>query len=456
MEDRTNENFVIIAQIQILKLMIEYPDIKMKEVSSDSFNSPKFKAYFEAILNLRDVGEKINEASLFREANRLESSVDIATNKTIFSYQVDKSNLNGAVLSLQDSIAKNRISIIADKIQEAVSSPNPLNTVELSSLEYGMQEVLSTAYKQVVSKDFDVLFTDFKEELEERKKGIHYPFNDSFLDLNLTKKAAPGQIILLAGSTGTGKSIYSLHLMSGLVNTDVPCMYFSPEMDEMSTLDRWMAMRKDIPIDQWYSTGPDMDYLIGEVEKERMLLKDKAFVFIDEPDISLDQIQHHIREFKMRFKVSYLIVFVDLITQVREFMDTNGNKSSTLATIMEKAINKLSAITKKENVCIVAVAQMNRDADSAKVTTVEDLQKLRPTRNNVKNSSALAERSRTVLAIFREKYYADALLPNDPDAQILPDILEVQVVKQNMGKVGKIGMYNFNGPTFSLSEMVTD
>ena len=99
---------------------------------------------------------------------------------------------------------------------------------------------------------------------------------------------------------------------------------------------------------------------------------------------------------------------------------------------------------------------MNRDADSAKVATVEDLQKLRPTRNNVKNSSALAERSRTVLAIFREKYYADALLPNDPDAQILPDILEVQVVKQNMGRVGKIGFYNFNGPTFSLSEMVTD
>jgi replicative DNA helicase len=183
-------------------------------------------------------------------------------------------------------------------------------------------------------------------------------------------------------------------------------------------------------------------------------LKDKAFRFIDEPDITLEQIHHHIREFKLAYKVDYLIVFVDLITQVREFMDMSSNKNASLPTIMEKAINKVNAIAKKENVCIVAIAQMNRDADSAKITTMQDIDKLRPTLNTIKNSAALAERSRAVLSVFRAKYYSDRYLPNDEEAREEPDVLEIQVVKQNMGRVGNIGKYNFNGPTFKLNVLM--
>ena len=323
-----------------------------------------------------------------------------------------------------------------------------------STASRASQEALSSSYKQTESKDFSVLLDDYTLELEERKKGLHYPFNDTYLDTTLVKKAAPGQIILLAGATGTGKSIYGLHLMSGLVNSGIPCMYFSPEMDEISTMDRWMAMRRKIPISEWYSSGASMDSLIGIVKEEKELLKGSMFRFIDSPDIGLDKILHFIRDFKAAYKVNYAIIFIDLITQVKEFLDTQGNKSSTLPTIIEKAINKVNEMAKKEDVCIVAIAQMNRDTDSAKVATVQDLQKLRPTRNNIKNSSALAERSRTVLSIFREKYYADTLLPNDPDTLIMPDVLEVQVVKQNMGKSGGIGKYNFNGPTFELNELL--
>ena len=454
MEERANESFVLLAQMQVLKLLIDYPDIEAKGITSDSFHNPKFKAYFTALQNLRESGETINETSLFREANRIDAGVDTATNKNLFSIQVDKTNLNGALEALQDSIAKNKINKALEKIQELTTSHNPLDTVKVSSLEYTIQETLATAYKQVVSKDFSILLDNYKAELLERKKGLHYPFNDVFLDQTLTKKAAPGQIVLLAGATGTGKSIYGLYLMSGLVNTDIPCLYFSPEMDEISTMDRWMAMRRNIPVDMWYSTGPEMDALIDIVDKEKIALKDKAFRFIDEPDITLEQIRHHIREFKLAYKVDYLIVFVDLITQVREFMDMSSNKNASLPTIMEKAINKVNAIAKKENVCIVAIAQMNRDADSAKITTMQDIDKLRPTLNTIKNSAALAERSRAVLSVFRAKYYSDRYLPNDEEAREEPDVLEIQVVKQNMGRVGNIGKYNFNGPTFKLNVLM--
>lgn len=452
--ERTNEAYVLMAQVQVLKLLIDNSDLLIPEVSSDSFSNPKFRSLYQAVFLLRESGETINETSLFREANKIDYTIDSPLVHHIFQQTVDRSNLDGALEALKDAMAKTRIGKTLEDIKELTSSHEPLDTLKVSSLEYTIQETIASSYKQTVSKDFKTLLTDYGEELQERKKGLRYMFNDSFLDQYLTKKAAPGQIITIAGSTGTGKSIYGLYLMSGLVNTDIPCMYFSPEMDEMSTMDRWMAMRHEIPIENWYSHGHEMDAMIKLVEMEKKDLQAKAFRFIDEPDITLGMIQHHIREFKMAYGVDYLIVFVDLITQVREFIDTKGKGNTNLATLIEQGVNKLNVIAKKENVCIIAFAQMNREADSAKVRSIEDLQQLRPTRNNIKNSGAIAERSRTVLSVFRERYYADQLLPNDPEVQFIPDVIEIQVLKQNMGKVGSIGKYNFNGPTFTLHELI--
>ena len=454
--ERTNENFVLMAQLEVLKILIDNPNVVTKDIDSDSFANPKFKAYYQAIQNLREAKESINESSLFREANRIECNVDITTTHTLFQQTATLANLDGALLTLKDSMAKHNITKIVEDIKKLTTSFEPLDSTQVASLEYSIQETLVNSYKQVVSKDFHSVLTEYIGELQERKKGLYYPFNDNFLDTNLTKKASPGQIITIAGSTGTGKSIYGLYLMSGMVNTDIPCMYFSPEMDAVSTFDRWMAMRHDLSIDKWYSSGSAMDPMIKIVENEREDLKNKAFRFIDEPDISLDMIRHHIREFKMTYGVSYLVVFIDLITQVKEFIDTKGKGATSLATLIEQGINKLNVIAKKENVCIVAFAQMNREADSAKVRTIEDLQQLRPTRNNIKNAGAIAERSRTVLSVYREKYYADMLLPNDPETPFIPDVVEIQILKQSQGKVGSIGKYNFNGPTFTLNELIEE
>ena len=456
--ERTNETFVLIAQLQILKLLAEGSEHKsLKDIGSDSFSSPKFKALYLAIHILKKAEETITPASLLREANQIDSNVDMSTVQTLFQQKVDDSNVLGALNSLKDSMAKYKISKILDTLREQMDSQESLNTVRVSSLNYSIQEIIGTTYNQSTSKDFTSLLTSYEAELVERRKGLRFNFNDRFLDTHMAKKAAPGQIITIAGATGTGKSIYGLHLMSGLVNTDVPCMYVSPEMDEISTMDRWMAMRNEIPIEEWNQVGHGMDALIKLVQKEREALKDKAFRFIDKPDISLDTIQHFIREFKITYGVDYLVVFIDLITQVKEFIDTRGKGNTSLPTLIEQGVNKLNEIAKGENVCIVAIAQMNREADSAKVEIQEDLQKLRPTRNNIKNSAAIAERSRTVLGLFREKYYADQHFPNSPEVtNFIDDVLEVQILKQNMGRVGEIGTYNFNGPTFTLNEFIAE
>lgn len=452
---RQNEDFIIAAELQVLKLFLLYPDLDWKNLSASSFPHKQGKALYKAICILQDTKESVTEGSLFREANKLDDSIELSLIATLFEYEVDLSNLNKALEALKEGSTKSILHRIFEKADELLSTHDSLDPTAISSYLYEAQDAIAFSGRRVIAKTAEEMISDYEEEMKLRRLGRYHPFNDTFLDRRLLKRAAPGQVILVAGATGTGKSIYGLTLINGMVNVNTPCLYFSLEMDEISTMDRWMALRNGIPVDEWYKSGVDLDPLFKVLARERNTLTNKPFRFIDDPSVSLDTIRQIIREFKMTYKVEYLCVFVDLVTQVKEFIDTKSSRNS-LATIMEIAVNELHAMSKKENVCFVCIAQMNREADSTRVETILDLEKLRPTLNHVKNSNALGERSRTVLSVFRRKYYADRYLPDDPETQMMPDILEIQILKQNMGIVGTRGRYLFHGPTFNLTEIQED
>jgi replicative DNA helicase len=448
MARRENEDFLAVAEFQVLNLLCKSPDLVTKEISSESFPHKKARSVYKAIHTLLDAKEEINEGSLLREANAIDSSVDQVMIRGILNYKTSPSNLDKAIVMLQEGSVKYRVGRSLAKIKERIESPDTLNSTAISALLYEAQESLALAHSRYNVKTLEECLDDYYAELELRRLGHHHPFNDPFLDQLLTKKAAPGQVVLIAGATGTGKSAYGLNLITHMIDADIPCMYFSLEMDTVSTMDRFMAMRTEIPVAEWYRSGAEIDPLMRRVLETKAEVIDRKYSFIDDPSISLDAIQHLIREFKITHKVDYACVYIDLITQVREFIDMNSSKGS-LATTIELAVNRLNAIAKRENVCIVAIAQMNRGADSTHIDSIDELSRLRPTLNHVKNSGALGERSRVVLSVFRPKYYATRLFPDHEDLEFMPDELEVQVLKQSMGAVGTIGRYNFNGPTFT-------
>lgn len=449
---RLNENYLIASEYQVLKLFADDPDLDLKDISGTSFPHKKARSFYKAICLLHDLKETVNEGSLFREANRIDDSIDVTTTHTLMTYPVDLSNLTKAKEDLKEGSIKYKMDRYMKKIGLKLESSDALDHPTISSLLYEAQDVLVSGTRKTLSKTLEQLMSDYNKELERRKVGMYYPFYDSFLDAKLTKKAAPGQVILVAGSTGTGKSIYGLSLINGMVNNGIPCIYFSPEMDETSTMDRWLALRTKVPVSEWYKSGIWIDPLFLMVEQERKKVMNKPFRFVDEPTVGLDTILHLIREFKMTYRTDYVCVFIDLITQVKEFI-TLGIRNATLATVIEMAVNKLHAMSKRENVCFVCFAQMNREADSLRLNDLEEIDKLRPSLNHVKNSNALGERSRTVLSVFRPKYYAQRLFPTDPRVEFMHDDLQVQILKQSMGEVGVIGHYLFDGPTFSLTEI---
>jgi hypothetical protein len=131
-------------------------------------------------------------------------------------------------------------------------------------------------------------------------------------------------------------------------------------------------------------------------------------------------------------ETDYLVVTLDLGTMIEDF-----NKGESSGRSYEKAMNKLSDISKEENVCFEFLAQFGQEADDPRgVKEVTDIfTKMKPKATNIKNANAIRERSRAVLYVFRPFHYIELMFPEYTDAY--EDIMETGVLKQNMKEVGR-------------------
>jgi replicative DNA helicase len=215
-------------------------------------------------------------------------------------------------------------------------------------------------------------------------------------------------------------------------------------------MDRLISMRCEVPTQALY----DKEALPGvkrQIEEERKrLASNKFFYFVEDPSLSLGQISALIKEFKQRTHSDYVVVAIDLVTQLQDF--TKLATGMSLPNTYEMAMNKQNIIAKAQGVHFINVVQFNREADNIRISEFEDLSDpaLRPMLNNIKNAQAIAERSRAVLGLFRPKYYADRYLADSEELEYMQDILEVQVLKQSNGTTPKL-KYLYEGEIFRTS-----
>jgi hypothetical protein len=157
-----------------------------------------------------------------------------------------------------------------------------------------------------------------------------------------------------------------------------------------------------------------------------------------------------INQVKMKMQTDYMVVFVDLATMMEDF-------GEGIPIAYEQAMNNIHQMTKRTRVHLVLIVQaVQKSLENHRPTTIEGLRVFRPTLADIKNSSAIAERSRQVLALYREHYYAAKFFPEDPLVQEEDDIMEVSLLKCSNSEVGKRLNYLHDGGLFRLYPIPED
>lgn len=450
---------VVIAEYRLLNALAKNEESrKDPRVTEDLFVDEVAKSAYEAIQDLVDRGLEITPASLLQSAGNIDFNVTQQVVQTI--WDIDRqgaSSLDDILDTLSNARIKNDLLEKLDLVKDKVNEPGTLNAEEVLADLYSMDELVQNKGKsRSVLKNFNEWVDEYVEELEQRKAGKKYSYGDLLLDDYLYKGAYPGAITLCCASTNMGKSTYVLYLINSLLENNLPCMYLSLEMSGADTMDRLIAMRCGINNEDLYNPDPEnIDNIIETVNAEKeALLGRKNFYFCEDPDIDIRKLRSLIREFKQRSHSDYCFVAIDLLTQMKDFMSSSNGANT--ATAMEISMNTLNALAKSENCHIFGVAQFKRDSDDIKVKSVADIEACRPNLASIKNSGALAERSRVVLSVFRKKYYSDRYLQGIPEADNLPDIMEVQVLKNSSGASGRTLRYMFDTDHFKLLPLMSE
>lgn len=346
----------------------------------------------------------------------------------------------------------NKLNDIANKFQ-SIESPSE------KEYKYILDELSDIESKILVNND-DMPTMSMKEwvemhaaEFDERRNGKKWSFNDEILDSFIKTGPVPGEGGLICAATGMGKSAYCLHLLNRLIVAKTPVMLFTLEMGAVSTMDRLLSSRTQIPFSEMlefkdYESWKSIKEAI-DLEAEQLKKVGNRFAISENPNMSLHDLKQEIRKFQIQIGQTYCIVIIDLLTMIKDFSSVHNGLG--LAQEIELAINKLNAMSKELGFHYIGVVQLNRTVESDKVIDLDDINKLRPTRSSIKNSGALLERARWCISLFRPKYYADTYLEKE-DAEQLDDIVEIGLLKANNSQTGKKFMM-FDGNTFSLTQV---
>lgn len=450
--------YVVYAEYRLLNALatdpIAHSDSRIHE---ELFVHEIAKSVYQAIEFLFERSIPVTQASLFQAANEVDFNVTREVISAIYSVDTQApSSLDDMLNTLMSARQKKAAQELLHSMTRTAAKNGALPVEELSEKLYEFDTLLRGGEYSSLLKSLTSWTDEYIEDLRERAKGRVYTYGDAHLDSVIHKGAYPGAITVIAAGTSQGKSTYILNIIDNLIESQVPAMYVSLEMSGVDTYDRLIGLRRGIPMSALYATdGTILNSVIPVVEQERdKLAKNHRFFFVEEPSLSLARVRSLIKEFKQRAKTDYAIIAIDLITQVRDFMVTKN--VGTVANAMELAMNTLNALAKEQNVHIIAAVQFNREAEHYRVSVHEDLDMLRPTLANIKNSAAIGERARVVLGLFRKKFYADRYLPDEPETIDMPDILEVAVLKNSSGFVGTRLKYLFEGERFKITPLLEE
>jgi replicative DNA helicase len=457
-EDKKPGNEVVVtAEYRLLNALIKQPQYRDdSRIYSDLFLHETAKSVLQAIEELAAENIEVTQASLLQRGNSLDYSVNTQLVQAVFDIDDQgASSLDDILKDLTNARIKSNLEKKARELLKLATSPGDLNTDECLQQMFDIDSIIKGGDSSSLMRDFAAWSDDYIADMEERASGKRYTYGDPLLDKVIYKGPYPGAMTMIAATTGQGKSTFALNLISSYINLEIPCMYVSLEMSDIDTYDRLLSMRRGIPMSDLYSYDSNAYSIIEEVKKEKESLKNNdQFFFVDHPHLTIPRLRALIKEFMQRSGASYAVIVVDLLTQLKELSNTRGNNS--VASGIEEAMNELNALAKEMNVHIIGIVQIGRSADNLKLDSIDDIEACRPGLNDIKNSNAIAERSRVVLSAFRKKHYADKYLKGVPGADEIPDIMEVQVLKNSSGVTGDILKYTFQGEFFKVTPLLED
>lgn len=389
-------------------------------VNGGDFYAPKHQIIFDALLTLYGMGEPtdvitvtdqlVKTGSLVRAGgadylHTLTSTVPTAANASFYAKIVSEKATLRRLVEVGTRIAQlgyaneGEVDDLVNQAQEDVYRVTQAGTgedyVALSdSIEAAIAEIEAA---QDSSGDLVGVPTGFTE-LDALTNGFH-----------------PGQLIIVAARPAMGKSTFALDIArNAAIAQNKSTLFFSLEMGRAEIAMRMLSAESAIPL-QSMRKGNIADSDWTKLAQVRGRINDAPLYIDDSPNMTLVEIRAKCRRLSQRVGLKMIVIdYLQLLT--------SGKKVESRQQEVSEFSRALKLLSKELNIPVVALSQLNRQAEQTKDK--------RPELSHLRESGSLEQDADVVVLLHREAI-GDSEHPRAGEADLI-------LAKQRSGPTGTV------------------
>lgn len=357
--DLDNEKRIIGCMIQSNEYAIE----TMSELGQDDFCSKEFKIIYSFVVDMLKNGEDINEiAFAVKYGGKIK---DLGFSVTKLSDVMANSTLLKAIIKKQkETIKIVKLLSLSDDIKQKIESGQEPNEV-IPSIEKALINLESTSNKRdyLSPKEMAIACLETAaarmDEATRNKKCVY----TGFKSINrVTGGLEAGDLIILSGSTGGGKSAFAANIAKDVaMDQKIPCVYINSEMSAEQMALRWDALLGQVShtaLRAGTMTSQQFNHMTSKLDK----INNSKLHTLTMPDLRVDSVISEIRRYKTRYGIR--MVIVDYIGRC-DFQDSKNKDDWQMLT---GAARRLKTLAQEQEVIIIMLAQLSESGKLAQAS----------------------------------------------------------------------------------------
>mgnify|MGYP000995624785 FL=1 len=337
-------------------------------------------------LNVEDFYYKTNQKifELIKELKNKEQNIDLVSIRTAgINKKYDGQALLETVVSITDTLhfscnTENTFRIIKSlsmrrKIQEVARKV--IKEAEQVDIEKDDTDVknaviqeflnLKTTQKNEEKEMSDVMLETVKDIEKKYKKRDDYSYRTGFLDLDrIIEGLHEQELTIIAARPGVGKTSFALQMAEHIAKKNIYTYFVSLEMSEKQLGNRMIARKADIDSHVlrmgWLTEEnfAEIGKAAGEISEFKMCIDSKVS--------TIQEIESKAMQLKNEKNLGLIVIdYLQLLKSKNKF----SNREQEVADISRR----LKLLTKKLDIPIVALCQLNRETEKRKTPILADL-----------------------------------------------------------------------------------
>lgn len=405
------------SETALLGTVLLNPDRFQDDLPLDAFYRTGHRVIWETVRDMRDEGEAVDPVTVADRLKRV-GKLEKAGGTPYLAVLTDRGygNAEGYAKIVMEHHARRQAISAAWETIQAAHDGAPLS--DLSDKLYAAAGGLLPKNRRLAH--IKTILRDVSDDLERLSQTQQEPgFGTGFPDLDRYLRFMPGEVTVLAGRPGMGKTSLALDMTRLCLLDGRKAFWASLEMSREKLVKRLLSGESMVDGTKFRSAQfADADW--PKIARAVGVLAETHLWVDDSPGVS----SGHIRAEAQRVSVQMGgldLVCVDYAQLVEEPGNWTGNKRQEVGRVSRNMIR----LAKDLQCHVVLLSQLNREVEKRKPP--------RPVLSDLKEAGDLEQDADNVVMIYRPEYYEKDATPEDKKG-----VGEIEVCKSREGPTGMV------------------